>query len=682
VRSLKSLLRSPTLRKRVYWITHAHGLFRLAGRPGVRRSKKSLGRLASLPGRICTARVLCFKMRVVIIRVIEGDQCRVWHSHCSFVQVESLPAGGFFTMFKFETVGLSLVIPVFLSLFSFAESASSPAITLNGGDPTAGCNTVLKYSLDTCQRSDPTCRDDAQKAYIECVKKMQIPKCDDASNEYSKAKGEFLAACSSAQLPSSTAGGHVGCSETLQKCSPVDGKSADDYESTGSSADLYDIEAEKRRMDECKLNAVTDHKGLKDDVKEARERKKDLKDKIPEIEKQISEAQQKATEDAEKIQQEETQENKDYAQKMKEAKRALEAEQNGLGDQVTGLQAQLDSLDEQIRQIQMQKTEANNKYEEALTNIDMSCQSSALQQVAKLQEIELIKIRDKRLPNHDFNSLMKRVGVSDRRAWQRVADDRYQQCMLGRSVKQTIQSAKRTRNTLLENADIGIAGVEKRKAAIRQQIQEIVPQSGCPNVGQMLAPNAKIPKMCQATQRAIEDQALASQEHQATLGQFTQKRQNAANNYTQNQARLAKQLQDAQLDLNEEQTRLTNLERYLSLKKKMSGGTTNVETKQIEDVKAKYGALITAASNVHLRCCSDDTPKPPGLCEPVKKFTEAIGRSAGADSPHMDSKSDYTELSAAEPQKPASGKPARRTDGGTGRVTTLPPVTPSGTGDR
>lgn len=541
-------------------------------------------------------------------------------------------------MFRFETVGVSLVIACLVSGHSFAADSGSgggTTVSLGGGNLYGGCEKSQEARLAECKKKptyDSGCVDKAENDYVSCAKKVNAPKCDTATDDYNKAKSEFSAACSGAQIPSSTAGGHIACSETLKKCSPTDGESSEEYGASSSTSDLYDLAAEEKRMRTCKLNAVTNHEGLAKDIKEARERKKDLKEKIPDIEQQITDAQQKATEDAEKIQQEEAQEAKEHAQKMREAKKALQAEQNGILDKVTQLNAQLDALEEQIGQIGMQKAEANNKYEEALMNIDMGCQSTALQQVAKLQELELARIRDRKLPNHTFDSLMKRVGVSNRQAWQRVADDRWQLCMNSRSVKQTTLSAKRTRNTLLENADVAIANIEKRKTSIRQQILQEMPKDGCPNVGQMIQ-NVTAPKACQAVQDAIIDQNLAEQEHRQKINEFFQRKQTASMNYSQNQGRLARKLADAQSDLNEEQNRLTNLERYLSLKKKIAGGTTNVDTKEMAEVRAKYAGLLTAAANYNSRCCRDTTysNETGTICEPVNDFVQAQNRNSQAD---------------------------------------------------
>lgn len=589
-------------------------------------------------------------------------------------------------MIKLQTAVVILSILAIESAWAASDATILDLITKSSGS--GGCSSVHNARMATCEKiaEEKTkqnaqnsaalveiqtqkikCIEDSAKKLDSCEQKTQAGGCQEAEKEYSKSLKEFSNACSAAQIPMSRTTGHMACSAELYKCYNMDSDSAANEPTRPQLPGMRDLEREGARMDQCALLATSDQEKIEKQVDKARERKRDLDKTIPEIQDKMADAQDQADSKAQELAEKQQEAAKEYAQQMKESKRNMEAIQKQLGQQLVALQEQLDALDQQVNQLEMSMTDAEAKYQENITAIELACHAAASQEVAKLQEERLEKIKTNSFNRGGFSDMLKKVGVSDRDAWQREAAKRYQWCMESKPTRDQKRSALRGKELAIQAAQKAVAATEKRKVAIRQQMSQIKDQNGCGSATQNPDGTTNETEMCKAMRNAFEDQQQTAQEFQMKQQMMLQQQQQQALTAQRKQSMYAQQLQKASLEINDEQTRLRNLEEFLALKQQKAGGSTSATATEAAKARDAYSGFFSAAGTYGFACCRSDIQKKGGRCKEAESFMiknggdwQAFVTSAEVDAGDSDA------------IRPESEEPSP------GRRDQPPPITPAG----
>lgn len=540
------------------------------------------------------------------------------------------------------------------------------------------CSAEANAAADLCERPSYSgnrseCIAKAVARLEKCSSKNDDNECKDVSTEYDKGLKEFSNACSAAQIPMSRTTGHMACSGELNKCVNMDDSSSGDTKPTLPG--MRDLERESSRMDQCALLASADQDKVEKQVDKARDRKKELDNKIPEIQEKMADAEEQRDSKMAELANQQQEAAKEHAQQMKESKRNLEAVQKQLGQQLASMQEQLDGMDQQIDQLELSVTDAEAKYIDNITQIELSCHAAASQEVAKLQEIRLEQLRTNTFNRGGFSEMVKNVGVTDRQSWEREARKRYEWCMQSKPTREQKKAALRVKELAIGAAQKAKAAVEKRKVAIRQQMAQIKDQGGCAQqVTQNGDGTTNETEMCKALRNAIEDQQQNSVEYQMKQQNLQQQQQQLALTAAKKQAMLAQQLQKASLEINDEQTRLRNLEEFLALKQMKAGGSTTATMLEAAKARDAYSNFFGLSTKYLGACCQDDNKNKKSTCANVKAFVRANGGdpeayTVSADGPDDDSTIPQTETEQERPNPPRTGH-----DGSTPRPTGTPPT--------
>ncbi|NJL25832.1 MAG: hypothetical protein HC902_12090, partial [Calothrix sp. SM1_5_4] len=428
--------------------------------------------------------------------------------------------------------------------------------------------------------------------------------CDEEKKAFTKAASEFIGACNTAGITNKTnPNGNIGCAMALQQCgcrfkNPPPDLQCDSIDSGGDDDDsqnapaaqiggLKDLKAAEREFNYCPALAGKDLKDYEQKLKESQEKVKELEKKLPELQQAANEAMSQAEEKMQEIKKQNGEAAKEYTRAIRDAKRSHEAAVKALNDQIAQLQNQIASTDESIDQVELSKSDAELKKNETKKQIELNCHASASAQVAKLQAEQLELHKANRLNRGGFNSLLKNVGLSDREAWQRVANKYYRYCVESRPTLDSKDSANKMYESALVQADKTRNNLIKRKASIQKQILQIKDNKACGQGGSET-------QMCQAVRQAAEDMRQVGVEYEQKKQELAEAYQKAQVDGARNYQNKAQEAMLVQKNLAEERLRLQNLERFLALKNKMAGNT-ETDAKSFQEANSKHSTLNGAA---------------------------------------------------------------------------------------
>lgn len=584
-------------------------------------------------------------------------------------------------MFRFETV----VIAVSILLGPHGMAQSDLGSRFSGDSCSLEYQTTVKdvCGLESTPEAKKDCALKAKQDLNTCRVKYgsgSQANCDQESRSaFEKALGEFQSACRKAGISSEGPAGNVACSAKLRECAdrPVGNSSA-------AMGGLKDIEGSREQFAQCRHLARQDQDKIDKQIEKARERKRDLDKRMPDLEQKVADSQNDSEKEIKEIRKEARDAAAEYAKQMKEAKRNLEAAQKEIGQQIAAVQQQMDEMDRQMVQLELSKGDADIKFQEAVTQVDLSCHATAAQQVAKLQEERLALERTRGFNRGGFANMMKQVGVSDRESWQRLAKKYYDWCRDSKPVKDQKRSFVKVRDSALKATEAAIADVEKKKSGLRGELAKLSDTNGCGFATANADGSTNETEMCKALRQAYEDQQQVAQDYQTKQEGFMEAQQAAAWAGSRKQMAAAKALYQAQNELAEETMRLRNLEQFYALKTEYGGGSS-VEARDISDAHDKYGAFIGTAQT-RMSCCEqrqklgDSDIMSSRSCQVADRFLEQIGEKLsstplGGDEPLV--RPESTERETPRPPEAERGRPGR--DGLPGQNGQTPPQKPSTT---
>lgn len=516
-----------------------------------------------------------------------------------YFPLEALLEGGGLMMFKNETlVRLGIAVGLATALQAAAVE-SSPTINLP-----SNVNKCDGYDK-LYEKAPESKKESTWNNWQKCLSdQMNQGDCNNASKEFNKAKGEFIGACKA--IPTggkSTTPGNIACAEALQKCDcqfqNTDSESATAAScpmktSASGGGELIDIAAARERYKYCPMMAAKDIDKIEQDLKDAKKEIKEEEKKIPELQEAMANAQSQGDEKIAQVKQQMAEAAKEYGKAKQEAKKAMEEAHNQLAQQLLQLGEEISKVEEQRGQIKLQRTEAAVRRTEAISAIDISCHTSALAQIQKMQAERLELERSNNLNRGGFNNMLKNIGVSDRQSWQRVALKYYNWCMQSSPTRTAKENAGNIYEAAMKTADTAEKALDRRQDDIRKRMNKIKSNDGCSG-GSDADGSSNDSSICQATRKALEEGAQADRDYQNQSRNLAEQGRNAQLDAARKVAAKSAALQKASSDIAAERSRIRNLAEFLDLKRDMGNGF-KVTAAQEDKAREKFGILIGAAA--------------------------------------------------------------------------------------
>ncbi len=142
-----------------------------------------------------------------------------------------------------------------------------------------------------------------------------------------------------------------------------------------------------------------------DDTERYEKQMKDLQDKIkeskdktlPDLLNKGNEAKDKAKKALDDAADESAKKMNELEEKLNQISEERDGQEKAATAEIAGIRQQMDAVDKQIRELEMSKLNSELKYGEAKTQLDLQCNASASQQVAKNQMDKMGRIKKARL---------------------------------------------------------------------------------------------------------------------------------------------------------------------------------------------------------------------------------------------------------------------------------------------
>lgn len=472
--------------------------------------------------------------------------------------------------------------------------------------------------------------------------------CDFADYKTKKEKFRSLCTQARATTSSSGSGGEVACSESLDKCSEQGANSEElstprdsEYSESTDTSDPLAIDVDKKRSeyDICPSLSGVELENFKKEVEESQKTVDDLEDRIPEMEDAIHSANSSLNDKLSSLQDQKVSLQKEYADQKKSLERNKKDRLKQLEDQISEIQNQIFKLESDIRAANLTKAKANLDRDEAVKQIYLQCHGIATKEVSDRRIALFNRAQAGLLNRGSFGTALKNVGLSDRQADQRLAEQLYDQCKKSKPTKDAIDSANKRLAQTLSEIDTSISVMQKQITMQNEAMTKIKDQSGCGPQSQS--------EMCRALQEFQQDRydldvQTAQQSQKIDGDEMRARSENAAMIATKSQA-----LVRAQERLKREQNYLDQKRALLAMRSEISGGRS-VSQDVRDNLMMAYTDLTGKMDSLQDCCRSAQLSSD---CQEIKAFLSKRNR-WNDDSTTAPASSPTTQPRPERPQNP------------------------------
>jgi hypothetical protein len=539
---------------------------------------------------------------------------------------------------KFETFVKAAALSLILGAGGAAAAATDSGNY--GSSPPEDCSVYLKPDINNPQAYEDCKNRNQQRVENDKTRATSSQNgCDQAINNWDKTKADLGTACSAidAKQPSSDEGA-IACTPDLVKCDCGAGgvkneqicggsESSDDDSGSRSSSATARARAAKAKFDKCPFLAGADLDAFEKRVKDQKERTDKLKKEISDLEDKANKSYNNTNEKLTQIKEEASRAQEEHAQKLKEASRNRDAAEQKIVQEIANMQTQISQAEDALSQEEVAMKTADIRLKATKSQIRMNCHASAMAQVSKMQDQVMQKIATNTYNRGGQNEMMKNIGLTDRKQWQRIAQKYYNWCMASQPTLEAIDGA---------NDAYGVAVLQsnKSKNSIRNKIQQMKDAQLRLRDDRACAPTQTFQAngstggetaLCSAVRQAMEDMNQQEATYRAKVAQLNDKYNTTAQQGNREYQSFARQAQEKQSDLQAEQQRLSELEQMYALKNQKSGGLS-ADQKEINKARAAYNTLKGNAGTL-LSCpmCWDDSGKlKGGPCQLADKFLHFV----------------------------------------------------------
>lgn len=510
-------------------------------------------------------------------------------------------------MFKFETFARVLVAVL---IFSFGMISSATEKT-----PSEIKDIMEDLRREKCIKADGSYKDtEVCKDLRDRLKSGggAAAKCEEEAKEFNESANKLVAACTGVGFgstrPSDGKAGVIGCSHEIMMCkcatespdSPEGRKlgcPAFNSEYKGRKSINYNVEKLDKLANLCPPLAGSDMKDLREEAKEARE-------KIRELEKSMDEANEAATQaqtDAQKELGEIADQGKDAAntamQEQKEIRNSVRDSKAQLQEKITQLNAQRQEIDGRIAQFIMEGQKADLSYQQSVTQLKTSCHARAIAEISEKRKVDLLLAAQQ--PKGGQAALLKKIGTSIERDYQRQAKRRYEQCMADLSIKESKNDLVKARNMAIDNMNAQARAEEEKRKEVANQINTM--QAPC---GVATGTVSGTSELCQITTDARQDMMDVGLKLQQERAAINRKMQTASSAAAAKAAAQNAKAERARAEIMEEQARLRELEAVIAIKNNASVDESSRQS--FIEARTEFMNLSAKASNLFSQCCEKD----------------------------------------------------------------------------
>lgn len=501
--------------------------------------------------------------------------------------------GGSISMFKFETVVKWMVVILLglhLGAMALAESHKTEKNRTDDdkiSDAEKGAAARYDHLKQLCNVEGKG--SEACSAYRSALFGGDDSSCSGQLKKFNDSVGKYGQLCKTVGYKLGGETGHVACSAQRQKCADDMAEAAADEDSSGLSSSYYES---------CPDQAAKDIKEIRDELKDAKENLEKLEDKIPEAQEDLNEIYKNAKEKEEDIRDQMFENSKDFDRQMAELKRKNEGEVQAAMTQIAALQDQINGVIAEIDQISVEKKMAQSKHEDARAQIRMNCHGSATALVVERQNRAIALLSERRYSRGGFNSLLRNVGLSDRQAWQKLADEFYWDCIKSMATIESFRSAHRAKEDALAAANSRQDKLRAQRKSLEAQIAKVKSPKGCQDT------SAADTSVCVSFRRAQEDMNMAVRNYSATQAKLNQDLTENRMVNAQEARTKSEEIAKLQRTADEEQTRVSKLRDIYNMSVRVAGRSgTSAET--VEKFFEAEGDVEESARNLNSNKCDD-----------------------------------------------------------------------------
>jgi hypothetical protein len=534
-------------------------------------------------------------------------------------------------MFRFETI-VGIVI-VFSSITAFGADADLEKVKKLFGSSDNYLEMLQQYKTDcepaAAAKKTPTKSCQFLEGRLNRENSNGNGDCDNLNSLKEKVNNlrrEFRKTCGPAGFPLKNTSTDIECSAAIERCNncassasnDLSGGKCDEDVANDTKEEGFNFERMERVAKYCPALGGKNAKELEKKLENAQKDKKEAEKKLPEVQKKLVDARNKAEDEAGKAMDTMTKAQQNLDQELAEAQKKYSQEKKRIAQEITELQQQIAQADDGIRQLVLSKSDAEMQFNEAIQQINLNCHQSASNTVTKLQADRLSRPFNR----GNFQNMMKQVGLSDRQAWQRVAEKYYRYCLKSEATKASKRSAKAAYDSALRKADVGLQKFNEQKLALVQKQMNL--KNGVCNPNAQFQPDftGQAPDesdSCTAAKEALADGQRAQRKYNSEANKAAAEAARA-DKKGQNEAMVAQaELAQINQQKTDEDKRVRNLRRAYEIADE-AADKSGPDPKAHDNAMDKYGEFNAEAAK-YVRCAQEKNSCDE-FCKSLKAYTE------------------------------------------------------------
>ncbi len=476
--------------------------------------------------------------------------------------------------------------------------------------------------------------------------------CNRAQTAFTEAGRKLGTACREASLENISSEGHLQCSLSIQRCQFCGLEDQEDYlrqharcseissvrddsnesvtsgvlkgvmeQMTGSPSPNFQqtklLQQKRRLYESCPARAGED---LADRIKRTDQARKDLQkeeDELLKLQEKFDEEKQKGEERLTKMVEDAENLAQTYQEETEKLKQQMEDQDARLGEQVEELEDQMRKAQQAVQALNLARQNANNEFMDKLAEMERSCHSQALAQVAQWNES-----RRQRMAQGNYGGTMAQMFQGANQGALKQAQDRaqrlYQACVRDRAFTSQRQSLERARESTLRQIQQQEANAVQAQTRIAEQIKRL----------QTEVRNQQMQRQIQQMERLMTNYQREHQRLERNYAQETLRLQ-------QNLMRMSQQIQLAQTRLAAARREFHELESLTELQKNFAGQSGSKQG-SVANAEAELSNVVNTIHTALNQCeCSSDSTQGHSFCQRLNDHLAAL------DPPPTGSRSTY-----------------------------------------
>lgn len=423
--------------------------------------------------------------------------------------------------------------------------------------------------------------------------------CSNADTQFSEAGKAFTAACAKANL--GTGDDMTACGKKMAKCDVAQDASL----STDVNKPYDTSSAAKRRMRDCPAYAGLDLKTLREQVEQQRKAVSELEKEIVPLRKELLAGKTSANKAKSDARKEAINDQKEHSKELRDIKLAADEKNKAAMDKLNQLRAEMTGKYAAISAAKLNQVAAGATLEETKTKIKLNCYTTASAQINEQQRNAMAQMSMGAFNRGGQEQLLQNVGMSSRGAWQKLASKYYDWCITAQPAVESFKSANAAYNLSISQLEQTVRNLNAEIDGLQAQMTQVASPVPCGQASPV-GPGAES-DVCRAQRQRSEDWMESENNYQSSQAALNDEMVQNAKDAAEASGLTQTQLDSRSKDVENEHTRLTNLQEYYAMKYNASGGR---ETEQgaLAEAFARYSDLKAVAHSA--KECSV-----PGRCE-------------------------------------------------------------------